>query len=124
MECKCGKKIVDNNRDYPHSIKLTILYEFGILDEESFKRLNWFRKLRNDAAREAIFTITSDRLQLFAGTRYPDASHFPLLCMEIFKNGWNAYPVLFSSKFSPEGDDGIVTAHEVKGRTFSMDEGA
>ena len=123
-KCKSGRKIVYNNRDYPHSIKLTILYELGILDEESFKRLNWFRKLRNDAAHEAIFTITSDRLQLFVGTQYADVSHFPLLCMEIFKNLWNAYPALFSSKFSPEGNAGVVMAHEVKGRTFSMDKGA
>jgi hypothetical protein len=122
-KCKAGKKMAGNNRDYPHSVKLTILRELGLLDDESFKKLNWFRKLRNDAAHEAVFTITSDKLQLFAGTKFADVSHFPLLCMEIFMSVWNAYSALFSAKFSPEGHQGALSAQKVKGRTFTIREG-
>jgi hypothetical protein len=119
-KCKSGKKMASNNRDYPHSVKLTLLHELDLLDEESFKQLSWFRKLRNDAAHEAVFTVAPDKLQMFAGTRFADVSHFPLLCMDIFTSLWNAYPDLFSSKFSPERQRGTVSAREVKGRTFSM----
>jgi hypothetical protein len=119
-KCKSGKKMASNNRDYPHSVKLTLLHELNLLDDESFKKLNWFRKLRNDAAHEAVFSITPDKLQMFAGTKFADVSHFPLLCMEIFMSLWNKYPDLFSSKFSPEGHAGAVVAEPVKGRTFTM----
>ena len=119
-KCKFGKKMASNNRDYPHSVKLTLLHELNLLDDESFKKLNWFRKLRNDAAHEAVFSVTPDKLQMFAGTKFADVSHFPLLCMEIFMSLWNDYPDLFSSKFSPEGHAGAVVAEPVKGRTFTM----
>ncbi len=119
-KCKFGKKMASNNRGYPHSVKLTLLYELDLIDEESFKKLSWFRKLRNDAAHEAVFSVTPDNLQMFAGTKFADVSHFPLLCMEIFMSLWNDYPDLFSSKFSPEGHAGAVVAEPVKGRTFTM----
>jgi hypothetical protein len=121
-KCKSGKKMASNNRDYPHSVKLTLLYELNLLDDESFEKLNWFRKLRNDAAHEAVFTITPDKLQMFVGTKFADVSHFPLLCMDIFMSLWNTYPVLFSSRFSPEGHTGVVAADQAKGRTFIMRE--
>jgi hypothetical protein len=122
-KCKSGKKVSANNRDYPHSVKLTILHELGVLDEESFKQLTWFRKLRNDAAHEVVFTITPDKLQLFSETKFANVSHFPLLCMDIFMRLWNAHASLFSSKFSPEGQQGIVVAQDLRGRTFSTREG-
>jgi hypothetical protein len=121
-KCKSGKKMASNNRDYPHSVKLTLLHELNLLDDESFKKLNWFRKLRNDAAHEAVFTITPDKLQMFAGTKFADVSHFPLLCMDIFMSLWNTYPDLFSSRFSPEGHTGVVAVDQPKGRTFIMRE--
>jgi hypothetical protein len=119
-KCKSGKKMASNNRDYPHSVKLTLLHGLNLLDDESFKKLNWFRKLRNDAAHEAVFSVTPDKLQMLAGTRFADVSHFPLLCMKIFMSLWNKYPDLFSSKFSLEGHPGAVVAEPVKGRTFTM----
>jgi hypothetical protein len=119
-KCKSGKKMAGNNRDYPHSVKLTLLHELDLLDDESFKNLNWFRKLRNDAAHEAVFSVTPDNLQIFAGTKFADVSHFPLLCMQIFMSLWNKYPDLFSSKFSTEGHTGAFVAEPMKGRTFTM----
>jgi len=123
-QCKTGKKVAENNRDYPHSVKLTLLFEMGFLNEEEFKKLNWFRKLRNDAAHEAVFTVTPDKLQLFNGTEFAHISHFPRLCMDIFMTLWNRCPDLFSSKFSPKGHQGAIVAEELKGRTFTMGEEA
>src|SRR5205823_9708711 len=85
-KCKSGKQMASNNRDYPHAVKLSLLYELAILDQQSFKSFNWFRKLRNDAAHEAVFTVTADKLEIFAGTKFADVSHFPVLCMHIFSN--------------------------------------
>jgi len=119
-KCKTGKKMAENNRDYPHSVKLTILFEMGLLGEEEFKKLNWFRKLRNDAAHEAVFAVTPEKLQLFVGTKFADVSHFPLLCMDIFMTLWNKYADLFSTKFSLKGQEGAIVAEEAKGRTFTM----
>jgi hypothetical protein len=55
-KCKNGKKrITKNNRDYPFSVKLTLLNELNILDETLFQILDNFRKTRNRAAHDASF---------------------------------------------------------------------
>ena len=45
-KCKNGKDIV-GNRNYTHSMKIVILHEAGLLNNELFNALNWFRRLRN-----------------------------------------------------------------------------
>ena len=60
-KCKHGKKrITKNNRDYPLSVKLTLLNEIGLLDNELFQILDNFRKIRNRAAHEASFLINDN----------------------------------------------------------------
>ena len=60
-KCKHGKKrITKNNRDFPLSVKLTLLNELGLLDDRLFQILDKFRKIRNRAAHEALFSITTD----------------------------------------------------------------
>ena len=68
-KCKNGKKrITKNNRDYPLSVKLTLLYELNILDKTLFEILDNFRKIRNRAAHDAIFSIsTSEWVKLNKG---------------------------------------------------------
>jgi hypothetical protein len=57
--CKHGKKkITTSNRDYPHSVKLVLLNELGILDDCLFRILDWFRKVRNKAAHEPFFKLS------------------------------------------------------------------
>jgi|SRR5882724_863157 len=53
---KNGKKMA-NNRDFPHSAKLIILHELGLLTDYRFKTLDYFRKLRNKASHEPLFKI-------------------------------------------------------------------
>jgi len=58
-KCKHGKKrITKNNRDFPLSVKLTLLNEMNVLDDKLFQILDKFRKIRNRASHEASFSIT------------------------------------------------------------------
>ena len=59
-KCKHGKKrITKNTRDFPLSVKLTLLNELSFLDDTLFQILDKFRKIRNRAAHEASFAITT-----------------------------------------------------------------
>lgn len=59
-KCKNGKnRITKNNRDYTLSVKLTLLNELNILDKSLFQILDRFRKIRNRAAHDASFSITT-----------------------------------------------------------------
>jgi len=64
-KCKHGKeRITKNNRDFPLSVKLTLLNELGIVDDSLFNILDKFRKIRNRAAHEASFSITTAEWQV------------------------------------------------------------
>ena len=64
-KCKHGKKrITKNNREFPLSVKLTLLNEMGILDDTLFQILDKFRKIRNRAAHEPSFSITTAEWQI------------------------------------------------------------
>ena len=63
--CKNGKKrITKNNRDFPLSVKLILLNEIGILDDKIFQILDKLRKIRNRAAHEPSFAITTDEWKI------------------------------------------------------------
>ncbi|MBL0731397.1 MAG: DUF4145 domain-containing protein [Desulfosarcina sp.] len=64
-KCKHGKKRINKNtRDYTLSVKLTLLSELNILDEKLFSLLDKFRKIRNDAAHDASFKISTANWQI------------------------------------------------------------
>jgi len=64
-KCKHGKKrITKNTRDFPLSVKLTLLNELSLLDDKLFQVLDKFRKIRNRAAHEASFSITTEDWQI------------------------------------------------------------
>ena len=64
-KCKHGKKrITKNTRDYPFSVKLTLLNELNIIDDTLFQILDIFRKIRNRAAHKATFLITTAEWQI------------------------------------------------------------
>lgn len=97
-KCKNGKKrITKSNRDYPLSVKLTLLNELNILDKSLFQILDNFRKIRNRAAHEALFSITTveweilnkglDRFIPGESERKPDnLAHF---CKLLIGSIWN-----------------------------------
>ena len=97
-KCKHGKKrITSNNRDFPLSVKLTLLNELNHIDDKMYSVLNVFRKIRNRAAHEATFDINEvewqklnnslDRFISGESTRKPD--DLPHFCKLLIGAIWN-----------------------------------
>lgn len=61
---KNGKKIYSDSRSYPYSAQILILNEVSVISDEQFQVLDWFRKMRNKAAHEALFKITEKDLSV------------------------------------------------------------
>jgi hypothetical protein len=51
-KCRNGKRITEDARGYPHSVRLVILNELGLLSDTQLTLYDWFRKLRNRAAHD------------------------------------------------------------------------
>jgi hypothetical protein len=100
-KCRNAAKIVSNNRDYPHSVKLLLLHELRVISDSQYKMYDWFRKLRNRAAHAALFEITNEDLQRFRQTSFEHPDQFAVLCVDIFIDLWNSHIPLFAPKFSP-----------------------
>lgn len=60
--CKNGAKIAKNDQAFPHSSKLVILHEMGLIEDADFLRLDCLRKIRNSIAHEPFFEITEENL--------------------------------------------------------------
>ena len=58
-KCKNAKKITDNTRDFPYSIKLLLLNELGLLSDSLYRALHEFKKYRNKAAHEPLFRLSN-----------------------------------------------------------------
>jgi len=63
VHCRKGKRINSSSRDFPHSIKLLLLNEIGVIDDYRFAALDYFRKLRNRAAHDPFFSIDMENLK-------------------------------------------------------------
>lgn len=81
---KNGKKISSDTRSYPYSAQILILNELSIITDEEFKVLDWFRKMRNRAAHEALFKITDQDLKKIkiAGKKI-QVDNFTYLCTSL-----------------------------------------
>jgi hypothetical protein len=88
--CKQGGKIVERTRDFPHSIKLTLLNEMGLLSDHHYRLLNWLRGLRNDAAHTWHFKLNPDKMKEIANPKYRKS--FGGLCAMILADLFNAFP--------------------------------
>ncbi|MBI3464953.1 MAG: hypothetical protein HY000_18140 [Planctomycetes bacterium] len=113
-KCKNAKKIISNSRDFPHSAKLVILHEMGVITDFRFKSLDWFRKLRNRAAHEPLFEVTPEEIAAhFNQTTAADRSivadqhgltahGFAQLCVLMIVTLWSDHSKLFSPVFVPQ----------------------
>jgi hypothetical protein len=99
-KCKSGPKIASQTRDFPHSVKLTLLHELGVIGDADLRALTSFRKLRNRAVHDAHFQLTSDDLAIFKNTSFAD-SEFHVKCMVLLAILWNQNQKLFSEHFFP-----------------------
>lgn len=96
--CKDGKQINKNSRDFPFSVRLTLLRELDLLPENDFVWLNWLRKKRNDAAHKADFRFTADQLPEWGGPEHRTPDKLFSLCTNILGVVWNHHVELFREK--------------------------
>ena len=99
--CKHGKDISSRSRDYTHSAKLVILHELSLITDSEFRQFDWFRKLRNRAAHDPLFEITSADLDLFRGSDYSNPDNFYMVCINLIGGFWNRHVTFFAPKFLP-----------------------
>lgn len=107
--CKNGRMIAESGRDYPQSVKITLLHECNIIRDQDVMFLTWFRKRRNEAAHEVEFSITPQHLNAFKGytasdrkTRLDLVENLSLLCQETVFGFWNQHVELFAPIFNPD----------------------
>ncbi|MBV9959742.1 MAG: hypothetical protein JO360_15060 [Acidobacteria bacterium] len=108
-KCKNSKKITSNRRDYPHSAKLLILNETGVLPDDLYRIFDWFRKLRNRAAHEPIFSVTKSDLSILKNKKYHDPENLYEFCTVLIGGFWNEHLDILGPVFAPrimsgEGD--------------------
>ncbi len=87
-KCRNGKRITEDSRGYPHSIKLVILNELGLLSDRQFTLYDWFRKLRNRAAHDALFEVSASDLSRF-DEKFRNPSALPKICDILVLGFWN-----------------------------------
>jgi hypothetical protein len=98
---KNSKKILKDNRSYPHATKLLVLNELGIVDDHFYQILDWFRRLRNEAAHRPIFAITEADLAALKVEKFRDPKNFFSFCMNLVGAFWNQHSEIFSPKYGP-----------------------
>ena len=112
-KCKRAKKI-RKSRDYPHSVKLVLLNEIGLINDRFYQILDWFRRKRNDAAHQPFFELSeSDRdyinKTLESFSRGKADGGLPRFCNYIVGAIWNAHRDVLVPAFMPsilqENDD-------------------
>jgi hypothetical protein len=112
-QCRNADRIEQSNRDYPHSVKIVLLHEKGIISDSESEALHWFRKIRNKAAHVVDFSISESDLTLFKGERAPgkapgsnialdDPNNFAYLCQQIVLWFWNMHVRQLAPIFFPE----------------------
>jgi len=108
-KCKNSRRIEASNRDYPHSVKIVLLHEAGIITDRQSEVLHWFRKKRNEAAHQVAFSLLPADLTLFRGLSgygnampLDDPMHFRELCIDIVLGFWNNHVEFFAPLFIPE----------------------
>jgi hypothetical protein len=106
--CKNGKGINDNVRDFPFSVRLTLLREMNVLHEAHFIWLNWLRKQRNDAAHKPEFRFTVGKLRDWGGEQHRTPDKLFSLCTNILAGVWNQHLDLFQEKLPIEFQDATI----------------
>jgi hypothetical protein len=100
-KCKNRKKVLGDNRSWPYGSKLLLLNEMGAISPGVYRDLDWFRSIRNDAAHNPFFEITTETLQQVRPEVLGTPPHFFHLCAAIFANLWNGNIEIFGPIFSP-----------------------
>lgn len=101
-KCRNKKRILEDGRSYPYSVKLVILSEVGAIDIRLFQLLDAFRKLRNRAAHEAFFSVEVKDYQFFIdGAGYTPINLYAC-CSALCVAYWNHQVRIFGPELQPE----------------------
>jgi len=99
-KAKNGRKISKDSRTYSYAVQLVVLNEMGELSDDDFKIYEWFRKLRNTAAHEPLFQLSTDDLQnLNDGFR--NVEDFHAVCQDLMLRLWNKNTEILLPIFVP-----------------------
>ena len=96
--CKHAADINDRQRDFPLSVRLTLLHEVNVLADDHYMWLNWLRRQRNDAAHRADFKFTGDRMPPWGGKDHNSPDKLFSLCVNMLGVIWNSHVELFREK--------------------------
>jgi hypothetical protein len=99
-KAKNGSKIAKDNRTYSYAVQLIILHEMGEISDVDFKVFEWFRKLRNKAAHEPLFSLTDEDVSKLP-QEYRDIKKFELICQDLMFRLWNQNVQLLVPVFMP-----------------------
>lgn len=109
---KNNKKVIKDNRSYPHSTKLLILNELEIIDDDEYLVFDWFRKLRNDAAHKPIFTVTTETVKNLNPEQFRNPANFYELCVYLIGGLWNKHISVFGPKFALGATEANIASHQ------------
>lgn len=101
-KCKHFKRITEDNRTYPYSAKLVLLSELGILSDDEYRLFDWFRKIRNRAAHEALFELKENDFQKINPPEYRSPSKLYDICFGLVGSFWNKHVPIFGPVFAPK----------------------
>ena len=109
-KCKNSKRITSDSRGYPHSARLIILNEIGVISDPQFEMYDWFRKLRNRAAHDPVFELRPEDLE-----RLPEDHRNPArlerVCVSIVGGFWNAHIPELVGQFMPSLAGAVAAEH-------------
>jgi hypothetical protein len=100
-ECKRGKRISEDSQ-FTHSIRTLILFEKGVIPEPLFNRVEWLRKLRNDAAHNFPFNLPTEAIKRYKQLVPDTGADLYQICAHILFDVWNLAPQFFLERFCPE----------------------
>ena len=99
FRCRNHKRILKSNREYPLSVKIVLLHETKVISDELFYDLEWFRKLRNEAAHNPFFVLDRNALKRFKRRKYQNPHHFNLVCVQLITDIMLTDPKIFIKQF-------------------------
>ena len=99
---KNPKRILVDSRTYPHSAKLLILNEVGVVDDQTYRVFDWFRRLRNRAAHEPLFKLLPEDFQRLRCSDPPEPlKDFHRFCIFLLGGFWNVHLDVLGPLFAP-----------------------
>jgi hypothetical protein len=99
--CKLRKRILEGDQ-YTFGVRIVILFEMDALKSPMFERIDWLRKLRNDAAHEIRFSVGEKEIKAYQSL-VPDASpDLYQICVRLLLDLWETDGMLFYTQLCPE----------------------